>query len=62
MTPSPEQTLRAKAARHLVRYGRDFQPVVVAQAQGAFMTTTDGRRLLDFASGQMSAILGHSHP
>jgi 2,2-dialkylglycine decarboxylase (pyruvate) len=26
------------------------------------MTTTDGRRLLDFASGQMSAILGHSHP
>ena len=26
------------------------------------MTTTDGRRLLDFASGQMSTILGHGHP
>jgi 2,2-dialkylglycine decarboxylase (pyruvate) len=34
----------------------------VERAQGSFMTTTDGRRLLDFASGQMSAILGHSHP
>jgi 2,2-dialkylglycine decarboxylase (pyruvate) len=62
MTASQEQMLRAAASRHLVRYGRDFQPVIVAQARGAFMTTTDGRRLLDFASGQMSAILGHSHP
>ena len=26
------------------------------------MTTTEGRRILDFASGQMSTILGHSHP
>ena len=26
------------------------------------MYTADGRRLLDFTSGQMSAILGHSHP
>ncbi|MFX8554344.1 aminotransferase class III-fold pyridoxal phosphate-dependent enzyme, partial [Acinetobacter baumannii] len=24
--------------------------------------TTQGQKLLDFASGQMSAILGHSHP
>ena len=26
------------------------------------MFTEDGRELLDFTSGQMSAILGHSHP
>lgn len=26
------------------------------------MVTEDGRELLDFTSGQMSAILGHSHP
>lgn len=57
-----EATLREKAARHLVRYGPPFQPALVGRAQGSFMTTTDGRRLLDFASGQMSAILGHSHP
>ena len=24
--------------------------------------TSDGRRILDFTSGQMSSILGHSHP
>jgi len=59
---SDEATLREKAARHLVRYGPPFQPALVERAQGSFMTTTDGRRLLDFASGQMSAILGHSHP
>ncbi|MGE0202538.1 MAG: aspartate aminotransferase family protein [Hyphomicrobiaceae bacterium] len=51
-----------RANRYLVRYGHYFQPSIVETAHGAFMTTTDGRRLLDFASGQMSAILGHSHP
>ncbi|MCK6450084.1 MAG: aspartate aminotransferase family protein [Alphaproteobacteria bacterium] len=57
-----EALLWEKARRHLVRYGHEFQPAIIARAEGAFMTTTDGRRLLDFASGQMSAILGHSHP
>jgi 2,2-dialkylglycine decarboxylase (pyruvate) len=58
----PTEQLREKAKRHLVRYGHDFQDAIVSHAQGSFMTTLDGRRLLDFASGQMSAILGHSHP
>ena len=57
-----EQALWERASRHLVRYGHFFQPAIIERAQGAFMTTTDGRRLLDFASGQMSSILGHSHP
>ena len=57
-----EKDLWVRANRHLVRYGHFFQPVIIDKAQGAFMTTTDGRRLLDFASGQMSTILGHSHP
>lgn len=57
-----EQELWARANRHLVRYGHFFQPAIIEKAQGSFMTTTDGRRLLDFASGQMSTILGHSHP
>ena len=52
-----------RANRHLVRYGHSFQPVIIDQGRRApFMTTTDGRRMLDFASGQMSTILGHSHP
>ena len=57
-----EKALWERANRHLVRYGHYFQPVIIEKAAGAFMTTTDGRRLLDFASGQMSTILGHSHP
>lgn len=57
-----DQDLWTKADRHLVRYGHFFQPAIIQSAEGSYMTTTDGRRLLDFASGQMSAILGHSHP
>ncbi len=57
-----DASLWQRADRHLVRYGHFFQPVIIESAAGSFMTTTDGRRLLDFASGQMSAILGHSHP
>jgi 2,2-dialkylglycine decarboxylase (pyruvate) len=62
MATTTDRELWQRAERHLVRYGRHFQPAIIAKAQGAFMTTTDGRRLLDFASGQMSTILGHSHP
>jgi 2,2-dialkylglycine decarboxylase (pyruvate) len=51
-----------RARRHLVRYGGDFLPVIVERAEGCFMTDAEGRRILDFASGQMSAILGHGHP
>ncbi|MBB5891307.1 aspartate aminotransferase family protein [Kutzneria kofuensis] len=54
----------ADADRHLVRYaGRaDFTREIIARAEGSFVVTEDGRRILDFTSGQMSAILGHSHP
>jgi 2,2-dialkylglycine decarboxylase (pyruvate) len=52
------------ADRHLVRYsgaGR-FVPEIIERASGSFVWTAEGRRILDFTSGQMSAILGHSHP
>ncbi|WP_285488309.1 aspartate aminotransferase family protein [Amycolatopsis taiwanensis] len=49
---------------HLVRYsGRGtFSPGIIARAEGSSVFTEDGRELLDFTSGQMSAILGHAHP
>jgi 2,2-dialkylglycine decarboxylase (pyruvate) len=62
MRAESDAALWASADRHLVRYGHFFQPTIIEKAAGSFMMTTDGRRLLDFASGQMSAILGHSHP
>ncbi|MFC0437127.1 aspartate aminotransferase family protein [Kutzneria buriramensis] len=50
--------------RHLVRYAgaADFTREIIDRAEGSFVFTEDGRRILDFTSGQMSAILGHSHP
>jgi 2,2-dialkylglycine decarboxylase (pyruvate) len=52
------------ADRHLIRYAGPgtFTPEIIASARGSFLHTEDGRRILDFTSGQMSAILGHSHP
>jgi 2,2-dialkylglycine decarboxylase (pyruvate) len=54
----------ADAERHLVRYSGagDFTREIIDHAAGSFVFTEDGRRILDFTSGQMSAILGHSHP
>ncbi|GAA4853543.1 aspartate aminotransferase family protein [Actinomycetospora corticicola] len=50
--------------KHLIRYsGRGaFARDLIARAAGSSVFTEDGRELLDFTSGQMSAILGHSHP
>ena len=51
-----------RAARHLVRYGATWSPFVAERAAGAYVEDAAGRRVLDFTSGQMSSILGHSHP
>ena len=51
-----------KARAHLVRYGGEFAPFIAERAQGSYMWDAQGRRILDFCSGQMSAIIGHSHP
>ncbi len=59
--PSSE-TFWSDAHRHLVRYAGPFTPLIVDRAEGSHLVTEDGRRILDFTSGQMSAILGHSHP
>ena len=52
----------SRARRHLLRYGGNFVPFVPVRAEGAFLYDAGGRRMLDFTSGQMSAILGHCHP
>jgi 2,2-dialkylglycine decarboxylase (pyruvate) len=54
----------ARAARHLIRYGGagDFLPFIAERASGSYVYDAAGRAVLDFTSGQMSSILGHSHP
>ncbi|MPY48003.1 aspartate aminotransferase family protein [Streptomyces acidicola] len=59
---SSTETFWTDAERHLVRYGGEFTPEIIDRAAGSFLFTASGRKILDFTSGQMSAILGHSHP
>lgn len=64
LTPSsstsaqPPEEVRA----NLLRYAGEFSTVLIESASGSYVTDTAGRQILDFTSGQMSAILGHCHP
>jgi 2,2-dialkylglycine decarboxylase (pyruvate) len=58
----PDTAFWSRARRHLLRYGGNFVPFVPVRAEGVFLYDAAGRRMLDFTSGQMSAILGHCHP
>lgn len=57
-----DTTFWEEADRLLVRYGGTFTPRVIERASGAHVFDRQGRPILDFTSGQMSAILGHAHP
>ena len=48
--------------RHLIRYGMETVPRLVAKARGSVLWDTEGREILDFTSGQMCATIGHNHP
>ena len=48
--------------RHVLRYGARFTPRVITRAEGSYVYDEDGNAILDFTSGQMSAVLGHGHP
>jgi len=52
----------ADVDRHVLRYGARFTPRVIARAEGSYVFDEDGGAILDFTSGQMSAVLGHGHP
>jgi len=57
-----DSAFAARAGRHLLHYGCDFARFVPVRAQGCWLHDAQGNRMLDFTSGQMSSILGHSHP
>lgn len=55
--------LMETAKEYLFRYSHhDFIDIVVSRAQGACVYDRDGRRILDFSSGQMCSTIGHNHP
>lgn len=57
-----DEAFWADVDRHLIRYGGTFVPTVIERAHGSYVYDAGGRAILDFTSGQMSAILGHAHP
>jgi 2,2-dialkylglycine decarboxylase (pyruvate) len=57
-----DEVFWSQAERHLIRYGATFTPRVIARAAGSYVYDEDGTPILDFTSGQMSAVLGHRHP
>lgn len=62
--PASESQFWLDADRHMIRYdgGDGFTREIIATARGSYLFTESGRKILDFTSGQMSSILGHSHP
>ena len=62
MSKNDESAFWDSAEKHLIRYGGTFDPIIVGYAAGSFIYDADNRPILDFTSGQMSALLGHSHP
>ncbi len=56
-----EAELLQEADRTLIRYGGAFMPGIISGAQGVFVYTATGQKILDFTSGQMSCLIGHGH-
>jgi len=57
-----DRELNSSGRNHVFRFGGGFAPQTIVRAAGSFIYTRSGKEILDFTSGQMSAILGHSHP
>lgn len=62
MSLNDDPAFWASARKHLTRYGPGFESIIVERAEGSFVYDADDRAILDFTSGQMSAVLGHTHP
>lgn len=62
MSNNQDPAFWAAAKKHLIRYGGTFDPAIIERAEGSYVYDADNRPILDFTSGQMSALLGHSHP
>ncbi len=54
--------MSSNGRERVFRYGGGFADQRIVRAQGSYIYDSDGKEILDFTSGQMSGILGHSHP
>jgi ornithine--oxo-acid transaminase len=58
---SPTQALRQQSGRYSA-HNYDPLPVVVAEAEGAWITDVEGRRYLDMLAAYSAINFGHRHP
>ncbi|KAJ7454921.1 aminotransferase class-III [Mycena galericulata] len=63
-TRNNESEFWQRADDSLIRYsgGGSFLRCIIEHAEGVYLYDADGKRIIDFTSGQMSSILGHSNP
>jgi ornithine--oxo-acid transaminase len=63
-TPQHQTHAQQEFERAETRTAHNYHPlpVVVAHAEGAWMTDVDGRRFLDFLAGYSALNFGHGHP
>ncbi|KUJ07068.1 uncharacterized protein LY89DRAFT_712345 [Mollisia scopiformis] len=61
-SPLQDSTLLQTSTSTLIRFGGKFSPDMIVGARGIYIYTADGRKILDFTSGQMSCLIGHGHP
>lgn len=61
-TVSDTKAFWQKADKYLMSTGVPYSPVIITKTEGTRLYDSDGRQILDFTSGQMSSLLGHSHP
>ncbi|ETS75501.1 2,2-dialkylglycine decarboxylase [Pestalotiopsis fici W106-1] len=62
MAKLQEQEFWADADKHLMSTGVPYSPSIITKAIGCRLYDQNDREILDFTSGQMSSLLGHSHP
>lgn len=57
-----EQALKAKRDKYILHCGPKLHHDIVTAAEGMYIYTAGGHKVLDWTSGQMSCLLGHGHP
>ena len=43
-------------------FGAQFIREIIVKSEGVYVYTNEGKKILDFTSGQMSCLVGHCHP
>lgn len=57
-----EEALWKAADSCMLKFGSSWYPEIITRAEGRYVYTPSGHKILDWTSGQMSCLIGHGHP